>query len=362
MGKLQASCVSPLVILVLLLRLATLIAAWAPVTRTITVARQGPGDFRTVQSAVDSVPDGNSEWIRIHVAAGDYWEKVSIPRSKNYILLEGDGFWTTQIGFNDHAHPGVQEIMSRGDAGIAEMVNRSAEVSPTFRSATFSVFADNFVARHIAFKNTYNMEDRSKPDQAVAALVAGDKAAFYDCAFFGYQDTLCDFLGRHYFRDCVVMGAVVDFIFGFGQSIYDGCVIRSIVSPGVQQPGWVTAHARQQSWSPGGLVFKGGLLLGTGRLFLGRAWNRYATVVFYRVWMSDMVVPEGWQAWDAGNDVEDVTFAEHSCAGPGSNRSKRVAWEKTLSEEEVQRFVDIKYIDDDGWLSNGPQPTFLLRT
>jgi len=45
--------------------------AWAaPVSRTITVDCHGRGDVRTVQSAVDSVPDGNRDWIKIHVMAG----------------------------------------------------------------------------------------------------------------------------------------------------------------------------------------------------------------------------------------------------------------------------------------------------
>ena len=48
--------------------------AWAaPVSRTITVDCHGRGDVRTVQSAVDSVPDGNRDWIKIHVMAGSYW-------------------------------------------------------------------------------------------------------------------------------------------------------------------------------------------------------------------------------------------------------------------------------------------------
>lgn len=70
------SCSSPLLVvlfLLLLLRLSTPSLAWAAVSRTITVDRQGRGDFPTVQSAVDSVPDGNRDWIKIHVHAGSYW-------------------------------------------------------------------------------------------------------------------------------------------------------------------------------------------------------------------------------------------------------------------------------------------------
>ncbi|CAL5085138.1 unnamed protein product [Urochloa decumbens] len=214
-------------LLLLLLRLSTPSLAWAPVSRTITVDRQGRGDFSTVQSAVDAVPDGNRDWIKIHVNAGSYWEKVTIPQSKGYILLEGDGSSTTDISFDATAHAGIDQIMRQPKVGVARQ-------SPTFRSATFTALADNFVARDISFKNTYKARDMREENQAVAALVGGDKSAFY---------------------------------------------------------------------SPGGLVFKGGAVVGMGRIYLGRAWNGFATVVFYGTRMDDVVVPQGWQAWNASNDV-----------------------------------------------------------
>ena len=105
---------------------------------------------------------------------------------------------------------------------------------------------------HHATQNTYI----GKP--AVAFLMDGDKGAFYDCAFHGFQDTLCDLMGRHYFRRCLVEGGV-DFIFGYGQSIYDGCTIVSNMPPSYgQNPGSVTAHGRIDASDPGGFVFKGG--------------------------------------------------------------------------------------------------------
>jgi pectinesterase len=42
------------------------------VARTIFVSRNGSADFESVQRAVDSVPFGNGQWIRVHVAAGVY--------------------------------------------------------------------------------------------------------------------------------------------------------------------------------------------------------------------------------------------------------------------------------------------------
>jgi pectinesterase len=59
--------------------------AWAAqVSRTITVDCHGRGDVRTVQSAVDSVPDGNRDWIKIHVMAGyaKWWTNKEGPQAE----------------------------------------------------------------------------------------------------------------------------------------------------------------------------------------------------------------------------------------------------------------------------------------
>jgi len=53
---------------------------------------------------------------------------------------------------------------------------------------------------------------------AVAAMVTGDKTAFYQCGFAGVQNTLLGDGGRHYFKRCSIQSAV-DFIFVSGQSI-----------------------------------------------------------------------------------------------------------------------------------------------
>uniref|UniRef100_A0A0E0LP76 pectinesterase n=1 Tax=Oryza punctata TaxID=4537 RepID=A0A0E0LP76_ORYPU len=252
-----------LLLLLLLLQLPPLSFAAAPVAETITVDHRGGGDFRTVQAAVDSVPDGNREWIRIHVKKGNYREKVTVPTHKHYILLEGDGCWKTAISYGAHAHAGIGHIMRR---------RRRRNV------------ADYGIVRNIDFK-------------VVAALVGGDKIAFYGCAFHGFQDTLCDFTGRHYFRRCAITGGI-DFIFA--------TAITSTLPPGRQQPGWVTAHARAGACAACGLVFRGGSVDGTGRQYLGRTWNRFATVVFYRTDIAGVVVPQGWQAWHAAPDICDI--------------------------------------------------------
>ncbi|XP_044327740.1 probable pectinesterase 66 [Triticum aestivum] len=329
-------------VLVLLLRWPALSSASVPVSRTITVDSKGGGDFRSIQSAVNLVPDGNREWVRIHVRAGGYREKVTIPREKGYILLEGEGHSSTVIYFDDYVHGSTDDLMRRG-----------ANAMGTLETATFRVYANDFVARDIAFTNTHNGVNKSNATQALAALVDGDRIAFHRCAFNGFQDTLCDNTGRHYFHECFIKGGV-DFIFGYARSIYDGCtLVSNIPLRSGRHAGWVTAHARRHAGDPGGFVFKGGELRGTGRQYLGRAWNKYATVVYYHVNMSSVVVPKGWAPWYAGNDTNDVLFAEVGCIGPGSDMARRVPWEKHLSEVEVEKFVDMSFIDD-GWLSKQP--------
>lgn len=66
--------------------------------------------------------------------------------------------------------------------------------------------------------------------QAVALRISGTKAAFYNCSFYGSQDTLYDHKGLHYFYNCFIQGSV-DFIFGYGRSLYEVSVLCFLGDP-----------------------------------------------------------------------------------------------------------------------------------
>lgn len=47
-------------------------AAGSTVVKSIYVNWNGRANFTSIQDAIDSVPFGNDQWIRVHVAAGVY--------------------------------------------------------------------------------------------------------------------------------------------------------------------------------------------------------------------------------------------------------------------------------------------------
>ncbi|KAK2353995.1 transcription factor bHLH130 [Trifolium repens] len=72
--------------------------------KTITVSQSRVANFKTIQSAIDTVPAGNSQWIHIRISPGVYREQVLIPINKPCIYLEGAGRNSTRIEWNAHGN------------------------------------------------------------------------------------------------------------------------------------------------------------------------------------------------------------------------------------------------------------------
>ncbi|XP_042491187.1 probable pectinesterase 55 [Macadamia integrifolia] len=296
-------------------------AGRSPISKKITVNPSGSGDFKTISEAIArGVPRNNENWIRISVAPGIYSEKVKVPRDKPFIIIEGRSKDSTFVNWDSNTD---------------------------FFKASLQVLASNFVARRITFKNTYNLANRNDKKAAVAASVEGDKILFHDCAFISVQDTLFDYKGRHYFKNCYIEG-VVDFIFGNGQSIYEGCNIKATA------PGYITAQSRSAPRETTGFVIKSSNIYGTGPVYLGRAYRPYSRVIYYQCNLTNIVAPAGWDAWNNKGKENTITYVELDNTGPGSDTSKRVPWINKLSVNEVKHFVSMSYIDADRWLERIP--------
>ncbi|KAL4602869.1 hypothetical protein ACB092_10G084200 [Castanea dentata] len=261
------------------------------------------GNFTTIQSAIDSIPSGNAKWIRIQIFAGVYREKVTITYDKTCIFLDGAGSRETFIEWDGH--------------------------ESTNTSSTFTSYAKNLVVKGIGFKNDLV--------PALSAEILGDKAASYNCSFFGVQDTLWDVGGRHYFYQCYIQGGA-DFIFGNGQSFYEQSVLYySLETYGNgTYIGYITAQGRDSAEESSGFVFKDCVIHGRGIAYLGRAWKAFSRVVIANSKLSDIVVPVGWDAWQfVGHDTKVKAEIWKDCwlKGGGPEPSRCTSVEENIKSK-----------------------------
>lgn len=297
------------------------------VERVITVNKiAGLANFQTVKGAIDSVPKNNVQRTVIQIAAGVYREKIKIPKNKPFITLIGAGMNATTITWDDTAK----------------------STNSTFRSATFSVMAPGFVAKNIAFQNTAPAPPPGAVGaQAVAFQTSGDQSAFFACAFLGAQDTLYDHRGRHYFKDCWIQGSI-DFIFGDALSLYEGCVLYAIDTPG----GSLTAQKRKTSSEDTGFSFLNCTISGTGVVLLGRAWGAFSRVVYIYTRINTVILPGGWGDWGIPTRQKTAFYGEYKCSGPGANLQNRVAWAHQLTDSQAVPFMSTSFIDGQAWIAS----------
>ncbi|XP_064937270.1 probable pectinesterase 53 isoform X3 [Musa acuminata AAA Group] len=263
-------------------------------------------------------------------------EKIVIPKSMPFITLLGDPASPPIISGNDTA-------AKMGDNGRA---------LKTFRSPTVAVNSNFFLAAYIQFENTAPVPDvGQRGGQAVAVRVSGDKAAFYNCSFYGEQDTLYDHKGLHYFKNCFIQGSV-DFIFGYGRSLYENCYLNSVA----KKVAALTAQKRNMASMESGFSFVRSTITGSGLVYLGRAWGDHSRVVFSYTFMDKVVIPQGWNSWRIHRPEarSGVYYGEFQCGGPGANWTGRVHWARLLTHEEAQPFLGTYYVNGDSWLLGPP--------
>ncbi|XP_020228674.1 probable pectinesterase 53 [Cajanus cajan] len=295
----------------------------------IRVSQDGAGDFKTITEALNSVPLRNTRRVIVSIAPGVYREKIMIPRTLAFITLLGDGGDPPTITGND----------------TASFNGRDGTPLGTFQSATVAVDASYFVAINIKFENSAPHVIGRRGEQGVALRISGTKAAFYNCTFYGDQDTLYDHKGLHYFNNCSIQGSV-DFIFGSGRSLYQNCYLNSTT----KKVASITAQKRTNSSLESGFSFKNCTITGSGQVYLGRAWGDYSRVVFSYTYMDKIVLPKGWSDWGDQNRDSRVYYGEYKCSGPGANSPGRVPWARVLTDEEAEPFIGTQFIEGDTWL------------
>ena len=293
------------------------------------VAKDGSGDFFSVQEAINAVPDFRKN-VRttILVKRGVYKEKIVIPASKINLSLTGeDG---AVLSYDDYA----------------DKLNRFGEKTGTSGSASCYIYAPDFYAENLTFENT------SGPvGQAVACFVSADRAYFKNCRFLGWQDTLYTYGKgcRQYYEDCYIEGTV-DFIFGWSTAVFNRCHIHS------KTKGYVTAPSTDQGQKYGYVFYDCRLTADEGvtDVYLSRPWRPYAQAVFVRCDLGGHILPAGWNNWGKVENEKTAFYAEYQSRGAGANPQTRAPFSHQLHSLEGYAMEDV-LAGTDGWnpMKNG---------
>lgn len=291
-----------------------------------TVAADGSGNFKTVQEAINAVPDFRKVTTTIFIKKGIYKEKLNLSASKHNVKLIGEDVEKTILTFDDWA----------------QKKNIFGEDKGTSGSSSFYVYGTDFTAENITFQNS-----AGPVGQAVALFVAGDKARFFNCRMLGFQDTLYTYghASRQYYYKCYIEGTV-DFIFGSSTAVFDDCEIFC------KKAGYITASSSPDT-TKYGYVFLNCKITGDApaeSFYLGRPWRPYAKAVFIKCHLGKVIKPEGWDNWGKESNEKTAFYAEYQNTGPGANSAKRVAWAHQLSEAESKNYTIPQIFN--GWNPN----------
>ena len=309
-------------VLGLLLLLVVVSGTWAQERQdTIVVSRDGTGNFRTLQEAIESARAFMDYTVTIYVKNGVYKEKVIVPSWVENIDIIGEDRDKTIITYDDHAN-----------------INKMG----TFRTYTVKVEGSD-----ITFKNLTIENNAAQLGQAVALHTEGDRLKFINCRILGNQDTI--YTGakftRLYFKDCYIDGTT-DFIFGPSTALFEDCIIHS------KRNSYVTAASTPKE-AKYGYVFKHCKLTaepGVDKVYLGRPWRPYAYTLFIECELGKHIVPAGWHNWGKQSNEETARYMEYKNTGEGANASERVAWSKQLTKKEAEAVtVDAIFRTQSDW-------------
>ena len=309
-------------ILLLCLLLLIFLDASAQKKYDFIVAQDGSGNFKTVQEAINAVPDFRKNITAIFIRKGIYKEKLILPTSKTLVHFMGEDVKNTILTYDDYA----------------AKKNVFGEEQGTTGSASFYVFASDFTAENITFENA-----AGPVGQAVAVRIEGDRVFFKNCRFLGNQDTLYTYgeNSRQYYKDCYIEGTV-DFIFGWSIAVFEDCEIFC------KQNGYVTAASTMEG-AKYGYVFRNCHITGNApenSFYLGRPWRPHAKTVFISCNLGKQIKPEGWHNWGNPEAEKLAFYAEYKSTGPGANSKARVKWAKQLTDEEVKAYTLEKIFGD----------------
>ena len=286
------------------------------------VAKDGSGQFKTIQAALDAYPEKLQGRYIIYVKAGVYDEYITVTKKQVNVFIYGDGMTKTIV---------------TGSKSNTKGYN-------TWKTASFSVVGTGFIAKNMGFANTAGPDGH----QAVALRIQGDMAAVFNCRIDGYQDTLYTQAFRQFYRNCIISGTV-DFIFGDGTAIIQSSTII-VRRPNDNQQNTITAQGRDMDREFSGLIIQGCTIVPDKALwydrfkiktYLGRPWRAQALTVFMESTFGDFIQPDGYMPWAGTNNMDTCKYYEYNNRGPGAVTKKRVKWPnvKVIGKREAAKYT-----------------------
>ena len=116
---------------------------------------------------------------------------------------------------------------------------------------------------------------------------------------------------RQQFHRCHIEGTV-DFIFGCGLAVFEGCEIRSVKD--ARSVGYVAAPAHEP-WQKEGFRFRSCIFtcaegVGEGSVYLARPWRDYGMAAFENCSYGSHIAPEGFDKWSGTCRDRTARFRE----------------------------------------------------
>ena len=287
---------------------------------TLVVARDGTGEFRTIDEAIEVCRAFMDYHKVIYVKNGTYKEKLIIPSWLQNIEICGESAEKTIITYDDHAN--IQIVLGTAEPRTQPM--------GTFRTYTLKIEGNAITLKNITIEN-----NSARLGQAVALHTEGDRLVFINCRFIGHQDTVYTGVAgtRLFFKDCYICGTT-DFIFGPSTAWFENCTIESLINS------YVTAASTPKN-QPYGYVFNNCRLIAqpeATKVYLGRPWRDYGYTLFMNCDLGKHIRPEGWHNWEKHRE-QTARYLEYNNHGDGAKTTERVGWSRQLTKKEASKIT-----------------------
>lgn len=325
-----------------LLAMMLFLAAWPVLAAnkydnpdTLVVSRDGTGEFRTIDEAIEVCRAFMDYTKVIYVKKGVYKEKLIIPSWLTNITICGEDRDNTIITWDDHAN------IKMPVGGLDSEAAVKGKPMGTFRTYTLKVQGSYITLKDITIEN-----NAAKLGQAVALHTEGDHILVQNCRLLGNQDTVYTGVGgtRVAFYDCYIEGTT-DFIFGPSIAWFQNCEIHSKANS------YITAASTPAGQKYGYIFYKCRLTADkdVDKVYLGRPWRPFAATIFMDCELGKHIRPEGWHNWNNAKNEETARYAEYGNKGEGASTKNRVKWSKQLSKKEAAKVTLLDVFGEDCW-------------